>query len=384
MASPPDSRLQRRVRQKAIKRRRRLLAVGVAALLAACVWGAVSLLGNDPRRAAKPSRSNHPAARPPPLLPGDLLIADRGNNRILLVDQKKHVLWRYPRPGQPLEMPFYYDDDAFFAAGFTEIISNQEEQHTIQVLSFPQGHVLWHYGHVNVRGSAPGYLNTPDDAYLLPDGLRTVADAYNCRILFISAAGRIVRQFGSAGACVHAPPRSFGPVNGGTPLRDGGILVSEIPGSWIDNIGPGGRLRFAVQAPLAYPSDPQLLSQDRILVADYTRPGQVIVMTRRGRVVWRYGPASGPGELDHPSLALRISKNVIAVNDDYRHRVVLIDFRRRRIIWQYGHTDRPGRGRGYLNTPDGMDLLPLQAASRIPALRSFVHAAPSGGGSPPS
>ena len=47
------------------------------------------------------------------------------------------------------------------------IVSNQEDQHTIQIISFPGGKILWRYGHVYRKGSAPGYLNTPDDAYLL-------------------------------------------------------------------------------------------------------------------------------------------------------------------------------------------------------------------------
>ena len=92
---------------------------------------------------------------------------------------------------------------------------------------------------MNLRGSAPGYLNTPDDAYLLPNGLVTVADAYNCRVLFISRSHRIVRQYGTTGVCRHDPPRELGAVNGATPLPDGGTLVSEITGSWIDDIGPG-------------------------------------------------------------------------------------------------------------------------------------------------
>ena len=70
---------------------------------------------------------------------------------------------------------------------------------------------------------------------------------------------RIVRQLGRAGACCHDPPHTFGAVNGDTPLQDGGMLVSEIPGSWIDDIAHNGRLRWAVQAPVSYPSDPQIL-----------------------------------------------------------------------------------------------------------------------------
>ena len=308
---------------------------------------------------------------PPGPLPGYLLIADRGNNRMLLVDGAKRVLWRYPRPGVSPAMPFSFGDDTFFGPLRDRIISNQEEQHTIQIISFPAGNVLWRYGHVNAKGSAPGYLNTPDDAYLLPSGLVTVADAYNCRVLFISPAHRIVRRYGS-GVCRHNPPSQLGAVNGATPLADGGTLVSEINGSWIDDFGPSGQLRWSVAAPVSYPSDPQLLAPNRILLADYARPGHAIIMTRTGRVVWRYGPATGPGELDHPSLATRIAPGLIAINDDYRHRVVVISIRTKKIVWQYGHTDAPGTAAGYLHTPDGLDLLSTGDARKLPFMRALV------------
>ena len=295
---------------------------------------------------------------PPQPIPGYLLIADRGNNRILLVDGKKRILWRYPQSGTRPSYPFRFDDDAFFSPDLQTIISNQEEQHTIQMISFPGRSVLWHYGHANHPGSIPGYLHTPDDAYLLPNGLVTVADAYNCRVLFISHTKRIVRQIGRTKGCVHDPPRSLGSVNGATPMPDGGMLVSEIQGSWVDRFSRTGRLVWSVQAPVSYPSDPQWLGGGRILMADYARPGHALIMTTHGRVIWRYGPSSGPGMLDHPSLALRLGSGLIAVNDDFRHRVVLISVARHRIVWQYGHTGAKGRRPGYLNTPDGMDLLP--------------------------
>jgi hypothetical protein len=309
---------------------------------------------------------------PPQPIPGYLLIADRGNNRMLLVDGRKRILWRYPRPGAQPSMPFRFDDDTFFGPRADRIISNQEDQHTIQIISFPRGRLLWRYGHVNVRGSAPGYLNTPDDAYLLRNGLVTVADAYNCRVLFIARDHAVVRRYGN-GVCVHAPPRELGAVNGATPLPDGGILISEINGSWIDEIGPSGRLRWAVRAPVSYPSDPQLIAPNRILLADYARPGHALIMTSSGKVLWRYGPSSGPGALDHPSLAMRLEPGLIAINDDYRDRVVIVSIRTHRIVWQYGHTDLPGRRPGYLNTPDGLALLPTSAAEAHPAVRALVQ-----------
>jgi hypothetical protein len=308
-------------------------------------------------------------------LPGYLLIADRGNDRVLLVNQAKQVLWAYPGPDGGMSMPFRFDDDVFFGPGYETIISNQEQQDTIQILTFPGRRLVWYFGHPDVRGSQPGYLNVPDDAYLLKDGLVTVADAYNCRVLFISRSHRIVRQYGTTGVCNHAPPRELGAVNGATPLADGGTLVSEITGSWIDDIGPKGNLRWAVRAPVSYPSDPQLLQPGRILLADYANPGHVLIMTSRGKVLWRYGPSSGPGKLDHPSLATRLAPGLVAITDDYNDRVVVVDIHTNRIVWQYGHDGVPGTGHGYLSTPDGLDLLPYATARRIPAIRKLIAAA---------
>jgi hypothetical protein len=379
--------LERRDEHRRRRRRRRrarvgLLATALVAVAAVGVAREVSHSGGKGRqtttgRAALAARRGAPArVDPGGGLPGFILIADRGNNRLLLVDGHRRVLWRYPPRSGP-KVPFYFDDDSFFGPGYRTIISNQEDQHTIQIISFPGGRVLWRYGHFGVRGSAPGYLNTPDDAYLLPGGIVSVADAYNCRVLFISErTKRIVRQLGN-GVCRHDPPTSLGAVNGATPLPDGGTLVSEINGSWVDDFARDGRLRWAVQAPVSYPSDPQLLAPDRILLADFHKPGAAVLIDRQGRVLWRYGPASGPGALDHPSLATRIAPGLIAANDDYRHRIVLIRLSTGRIVWQYGHTDVKGTGPGYLNTPDGLDLLPTAAARRIPVLRRLVAARPA-------
>jgi hypothetical protein len=297
------------------------------------------------------------AAKGRPAFRGRMLIADRGNNRLLVVNAQKQVLWRYPGPGRPPPPGgFYFPDDAFFTHGGTGIISNEEENERIVQLSFPSGKVTWSYGHPGVIGSSPGYLHEPDDAYLLKNGTVTVADAQNCRILIIGRSGH-TRQIGQAGACVHNPPHTLGSPNGDTPLANGDILVSEVNGSYIDEVTPGGHLVWSTHLPIAYPSDPQQLAPNRYLVADYSRPGGIYEFNRSGRVLWSYHPPSGSGMLDHPSLAERLPNGLIATNDDYRDRVVVINPLTKRIVWQYGHTDSPGTGPDQLKIPDGFDLL---------------------------
>lgn len=360
MSSYPLRNRRRRAEKRAATRRRRHRVVVAIAVVLVAVLATVSIAQRGttpPRRAnARPGALVKPGRAAP--FSGRLLIADRGNNRLLLVDSAKHVLWRYPSPSAPVPRGgFYFPDDAFFIHGGNAIISNEEDNNTIVEIAFPSGRLQWSYGHPRQAGAAAGYLNQPDDAYLLRSGTVAVADAKNCRIKLIHPAAGQAAQIGSTGRCVHAPPRSLGYPNGDTPLADGNLLISEINGSFIDEISLRGRLIWSVHLPLAYPSDPQQLGPNSYLVADYARPGGIYEFNRQGHITWGYRPNHGSAMLDHPSLAEQLPNGLIAVNDDYRHRVAIIDPHRHRIIWQYGITGHAGTRPGQLNTPDGFDLL---------------------------
>jgi hypothetical protein len=288
-----------------------------------------------------------------------LLVADRGNDRLLLLDDRNTRLWIYPsrRRAAP-HGGFYFPDDAFFIHHGHAIISNQEDNDTLVEIAYPSGRILWQYGHPRTPGTGPGYLNTPDDTYLLRNGEISVADAQNCRVLVLSSrTKRVLHQIGTPGRCAHDPPAALGSPNGDTPLANGDLLVSEINGSWIDELNPSGKVVWATHLAIGYPSDPQQLGPDRYLVADYESPGGIVEFDRRGRIVYRYQPASGPGALDHPSLVERLPSGVFMVNDDYNDRMVAIDPSTKALVWQYGETGQAGTAPEHLNTPDGFDLL---------------------------
>jgi hypothetical protein len=289
---------------------------------------------------------------------GRLLIADRGNNRLLLVSANKHVLWTYPSSrAHPPSGGFYYPDDAFFVHHGQSIVVNEEQNEVVVRLAFPSGRLQWSYGHPGVAGGASGYLREPDDAYLLKNGQVMVADNQNCRVLILSPADTIVRQIGTTGVCSHQPSVALGSPNGDTPLPNGNVLISEINGSWISEYTPQGRIVWTVHLAIAYPSDPQQIGPDRFLVADYSSPGGLYEFNRSGNILWSYNVPSGPGMLDHPSLVERLPNGLLMANDDYRHRIVVINPVTESIVWQYGQTDIPGTKAGSLNTPDGFDLL---------------------------
>lgn len=354
--------------------RRRPFAYAVAALalsaaLAGCGLGpgaarqAGLSAGRRPHtaRQAAVARPWHSAGASP-YLPYDVLIADSHNNRILLVTPQKKIVWRFPKAGQP--SPLYDDDDVFFGPRFDEIITNEEGDNAIAVINIKSGKVVWRYGHPGRAGSAPGYLNTPDDAFLYDrGGHRFVesADIRNQRIIFIDRATKtIFKQFGRTGVYAENPPTTYAAPNGDFPAPHGGTLITQIGGNDAILVNRRGQVKWALHFPsqFSYPSDANFTPHGNVIVVFYTDPGAVVEMTPGGRVLWRYSPTSGPGRLDHPSLGVKLPNGMVLLNDDANDRVIVIDPKTNRIVWQYGHTGVPGTAPGYLDTPDGLDVLP--------------------------
>ena len=153
----------------------------------------------------------------------ELLVADRGNDRLLLLDDTGKTIWTYPSATAPAPPGgFYFPDDAFFIRHGTAILSNQEDNDTLVEIAYPSGRIVFSYGHPRTPGSAPGYLHTPDDAYLLRNGDITVADPGNCRVLVLDPATKAtLHQIGTVGSCAHNPPTGLGSPNGDTPLSNG-------------------------------------------------------------------------------------------------------------------------------------------------------------------
>ncbi len=296
-----------------------------------------------------------------------MLIADRANNRVIEVTPDHNVVWEFPRPGDlGPGQHFRWPDDAFYGPDGKSIVVNEEEAHTIVLIDYASRRIVWQYGVSEHHGSSKGYLNGPDDAYLWPDGSISVADIRNCRVLLIDQPTKTIKaQLGKTGLCDHHPPKTFGLPNGDTPLKNGNVLVTEISGSWVSEMGWDGTLAWTTRAPgIHYASDAQMLRDGNILIVDYWRPGQILIMTQQGKVVWRYSPKAGVGMLDHPSLAIQMSNGLIAVNDDFRNRVIVIDPATNAIVWQHGVTDHRGRASGLLFVPDGVDVKPPGWGSR--------------------
>lgn len=296
----------------------------------------------------------------PSVLPGPVLIADRDNNRVLVVDPQGRVRWQFPRkgdlaPGQKFPVP----DDAFFSPDGRQIIVTEEDSQVVTVVDVARHRIVWRHGRLNKPGGGTSRLHHPDDAMMLRSGNVVVADIMNCRVLemFPRSSG-VLWHAGLPGTCVHNPPRQYGSPNGMFPLGNGHFLITEINGDWVDEIDQHGHVFWSTHPPgVTYPSDTNRYGPNAYLTVDYSDPGQVLLFDKSGKVLWRFRHGGARG-LSKPSLALPLPNGDIILNDDANDRVIVVDPKKNRIVWQYGHKGAPGSGPGHLNNPDGLDLLP--------------------------
>lgn len=305
---------------------------------------------------ASPSRlpgASFALAALPPGVPftGKLLIADRGNGRIIEINADGVVDWLFPRPGQKLPVRFGAPDDAFYTADGKTIIANAEGRQTVTAIDRATGTILWQVGKYDVRSSAVGYFNEPDDAVPQPDGTIWVADIRNCRLVHLSAAGAWLGTLGNR-ACRHNPPKSFAEPNGAFPTPTGSLIVTEIGGSWVTSLVPGGAVAWSVRAPVRYPSDGMEMPGGSVLLTDYSLPGAVVRLSSTGKTLWYYRP-SGRAELNHTSIAIPLASNRVAICDDFDSRIMVVDPATNQVIWTFA-----GSGPSQLFYPDGIDYEP--------------------------
>ena len=294
------------------------------------------------------------------MLPGPILIADRGNNRLIEVDPYGRVVWEFPRPADlaPHDT-FNVPDDAFFTPDGKQIIATQEDDFVVTLIDIATHKIVWRYGTPGTSGAGSNQLWNPDDAIMLRDGHIIVSDIKNCRVLLLAPGEQTpLRQLGRTGHCSHRTGTRFSSPNGAFPQPDGRILVTEIGGSWVTSMSLGGVVSWSTHAPgVSYPSDTNQIGSDRYLTVDYSprrqdrrvRPHRSPALairthrTRRARQAIARGTVTQRG---HPRNRRRQQSHHRYRSDNEQDRLAV---RPHRIA---------GRQTGYLSDPDGADIAP--------------------------
>jgi hypothetical protein len=88
---------------------------------------------------------------------------------------------------------------------------------------------------------------------------------------------------------------------------------------------------------------------------------RVILVDRRGTIVWQYGQdagvsGAGPNQLSAPVCAVYLPNGHVLITDQGNARVIEVNAHQD-VVWQYGTTGTSGAGDNQLNNPNSAELL---------------------------
>ena len=243
--------------------------------------------------------------------PGNVLISDQFNNRVLELTEDGVLVWQFgtgsstPGPdtvvgvndaerisegrtliagtGAPAGTPGYPDAGAPDNRVF---IVNKD------------GEIVWQYGQAGVTGSGPNELSAPVQATYLSNGHVLITDQGNQRVIEVDTDKEIVWQYGTTG-------------------------VSGSGSNQLNN-----------------PNSAELLPNGHILIADESN-NRVIEVTRDHEIVWQYGDPNDTSILNGSAFASRLPNGNTLITDANNNRVVEVT-EAKAVVWTYVTNTRPG------------------------------------------
>jgi outer membrane protein assembly factor BamB len=254
-----------------------------------------------------------PASTPP--LPGCSTPATGcPDNRVLLVNRSGSIVWQYGQAGvagagtEQLSSPVH----ATIFLGFQRrlgahvMITDQGNQRVIVVDRSKR--IVWQYGTTGASGNGPNQLNNPNSAQLLTSGNVLIADENNNRAIEVTPDNMIAAQF-TAGGTLNGVAFASRLDNGNTLVTDSNNnrVVELSPNDTIvweyhTNMEPGSN-----SSPL--PTRAIRLANGNTLISDQFNQ-RVIEVTQAKQIVFQQGQlnaaGSGPNQLNGPYDAKRI------------------------------------------------------------------------------
>src|SRR5713101_8094857 len=172
--------------------------------------------------------------------PGNILITDQFNNRVIEIDPAGNIVWRFGSgPGDTSANAIVGTNDAERVGDLTLMsgtgippggTTNCKKSGCVDnrvLLVDPNGNIVWQYGQFGVTGFGPNQLNTPVQNTYLPSGNVFITDQGNERIIEVRRADNaIVWQYGENGV-VGIGPNQLNNPNAAELLANGHILISD-------------------------------------------------------------------------------------------------------------------------------------------------------------
>jgi hypothetical protein len=287
--------------------------------------------------------------------PGNILITDQFNNRVIEVTRAGKIAWSFGSGG-PNQCTagagtVIAPNDAERLAGGLTLIAGTgtgtcPDNRVIVVNE--AGTIVYQYGQAGVAGSGPNELNVPVFAIQVANGDYLITDQSNNRLIEVDANQKIVYSYG--------PTHGVGAMNSPNSaevLSDGDILIADENRNRTFEINPAqdNEIVFSFRRGLNTVAFSSRLPNGDTLITD-SGNNRIIEINAAKHAVFKYhtnlGSKSNPNP--NPTGAVRLADGNTLIADQFNNRAIIIS-PQKKIIFQYGQTNVVGDGPNQLNAP---------------------------------
>jgi hypothetical protein len=290
--------------------------------------------------------------------PGNILITDQFNNRVIEIDQTGKIVWHFGNGPNDVSANSIVGTNDAERVGELTLMSGTGAPGGTEPLCPPptgcvdnrvllvdqQGNIVWQYGTFGVTGSGFNQLSVPvQNTYLSERNGHDhvlITDQGNNRIIEVRRSNKaIVWQYNG----LNNP-------NSAELLANGNILISDennnqalevthtIPSTIVHTYTQAGGVPFSG---VAFASR---LPNGHTLITD-SNNSRIVETDETGADFWHFftnaRPHSNPSPL--PTRAVRLANGDTLISDQFNHQVIRVDSSGN-IVASYGHINNPGFG----------------------------------------
>jgi hypothetical protein len=294
--------------------------------------------------------------------PGNILISDQFNNRVIEINRAGHVVWHFGNgPSDLTATSIVGVNDAQRVGSLTlmagtgvpaasppfEVGCDNGCPDNRVLLADEDGRIVWQYGQFGVTGAGENELNTPVQATFLPNRHVLITDQANDRIIDVSVdTHKIVWQYGTTGVAGDGPDQLNGP-NSAELLANGRILISDQGNNRAIEVDRHKTIlaTFTAGGTASIVAFASRLKNGDTLLTD-SGNSRIVEVDKNDAVVWQYftnsDPASNAAPL--PTRAVRLATGDTLISDQFNDRVISVNHAGA-IVASYGALNTPGFNR---------------------------------------
>lgn len=268
--------------------------------------------------------------------PGNILISDQFNNRVIETDPNGNIIWSFGLgPNDFSAKSIIGVNDAQRVGYFTLMAGTGTPAGVIPqapdgapdnrvVLVNRKGKIVWQYGQFGQTGSGPNLLNTPVQSTWLPNFHVLITDQANNRIIEVNLAKKIVWQY--PGSNTNDADQLSGP-NSAELLENGHILIADQGNNRAIEVTRDDQIvkTFTASNSVNTVAFASRLENGDTLLTDAGN-SRAVEVDANDAVVWQYvtntDTNSVPAPL--PTRAIRLKNGDTLISDQFNNRVIRV------------------------------------------------------------